>query len=298
MLDGGITTSDSLNQVSIEAEATFLRLVTLCDDHGRYDGRPRVLRAHLYPLRDEVTLDLLSGWLHELHAQGCIEFYEVDGKPYVFLPAWKKFQRLRDSKAKWPDPEGNVAPCASPPQPAASRGESRPEVEVEVEVEGTYVAAASAATEAVNPVVKEPLRSKPKAQPPEWSFHVSQYLINRLQNVPGGRIPPGSKARWAKDIAKLPEQVPELSAMTVDEVFNHVIAAIDYALGPDNLGQEYEVVIRSGKSLLEKWPKLRQRQQRQSLERGRGPPATQDEADEIVEEALRISKSEDFISLG
>jgi len=46
-------------------------------------------------------------------------------------------------------------------------------------------------------------------------------------------------------------------------------AGIEWALGPENLGREYEVVIRSGDSLRRKWPQLVAAARRRQRE-GRG----------------------------
>lgn len=55
---------------------------------------------------------------------------------------------------------------------------------------------------------------------------------------------------------RLVRECPELQADGVRRS-EHIQGAIRWALGPQNLGQEYEVVIRSGRALREKWPKLR-----------------------------------------
>src|SRR5437899_2293748 len=45
------TTSRSLNQLSDAGERIFWRLVTVADDHGRFDADPVVLLAKCFPLR-------------------------------------------------------------------------------------------------------------------------------------------------------------------------------------------------------------------------------------------------------
>lgn len=239
MIDGGITTSDSLNRVSLQAVATFFFLMSLCCDRGRYDGRPDVLRAHLYPRRPRLRESQIMGWLEELEAEGCIHFYVVEGKRYIHYPSWEKFQRLRESRAKWPDPKGNCDACGELPQVAASRGELPPEVEVEVEVEArSKTVAASAST-----------------HPPEWSLQSADLLIELLRDVPGASIKKGARTAWAREIAKIPQECPQdFRECLYVEVIE---AAIHWALGPENLGiGRYEIVIRSGRSLREKWPQL------------------------------------------
>lgn len=99
-----------------------------------------------------------------------------------------------------------------------------------------------------------PTRSARSASPEE-ALRCAEVLIECLEPVAGARIPRGARTRWATEIARIPAEVPELRANGA-EPWSHIEAAIRWALGPENLGQEYEVVIRSGRSLREKWPKL------------------------------------------
>lgn len=128
MIDSEVTTSRSLNRVSAGAERTFFRLVTLCDDRGRYHGRTDILKSHLYPI-DIATTDEVKSWLAELESQGCIHFYSLEGEPYVHLPNWERYQRLRNYKPKHPDPKGNCEKCNGTPLPAAKSGHPRPGTE-------------------------------------------------------------------------------------------------------------------------------------------------------------------------
>ena len=40
-----ICTSDTIDQLSPEEEIFFYRLIVNCDDYGRMDARPQILRA-------------------------------------------------------------------------------------------------------------------------------------------------------------------------------------------------------------------------------------------------------------
>jgi hypothetical protein len=71
----------------------------------------------------------------------------------------------------------------------------------------------------------------------------------------GARVPPRARAAWAAEIARLPSEVPGLAPNGASAA-ERIREAIDFAFGPDNLGREYEVVIRSGRALREKWSKL------------------------------------------
>lgn len=95
-----------------------------------------------------------------------------------------------------------------------------------------------------------------RSPPSDWSLSCSDLLIELLEPVPGAVIPRGARASWAREIERLVGECPELQANGVKPP-EHIQGAIRWALGPQNLGQEYEVVIRSGRALREKWPKLR-----------------------------------------
>lgn len=90
------------------ADLVFRALIVAVDDYGRIDGRVRVLRGLLFPLRPEVTDKKLEGWLDEL-AQGPdapIVRYEVDGRPYIALSGWEKHRGKsnRAKNSKCPEP--------------------------------------------------------------------------------------------------------------------------------------------------------------------------------------------------
>ena len=96
--------------------------------------------------------------------------------------------------------------------------------------------------------------SRPPADPvlPAEALSCSELLIELLRPVPGARIPSRARWQWARDIARMPREIPDLGS----EPWATIEAGIRWALGPENLGQQYEVVIRSGRALREKWPKL------------------------------------------
>lgn len=131
MLNGEIARSESLSHVSRDAALTFVLLISVADDYGRFDGRPLALLASLYALRNDVDLSDLEGWLQELETEGLIVRYEAEGRRYLSMPAWPKYQRLRNSRSKWPEPPVR----GKSPQVAARGGSSPPETETETETE-------------------------------------------------------------------------------------------------------------------------------------------------------------------
>ncbi len=108
IVSGHINSSESLARVSVGAELTFRALIHAVDDYGRFDGRLAVLKAALFPLRDEVTLKKLEAYLTELAAgdDPPIQLYQVDGRPYVAMTKWEKHRGTgrRGRTSKWPEP--------------------------------------------------------------------------------------------------------------------------------------------------------------------------------------------------
>ena len=50
-----ICTSDSIDSLSWFEEVLFYRLIVNCDDYGRFDGRPSIIKSRLFPLKENLT---------------------------------------------------------------------------------------------------------------------------------------------------------------------------------------------------------------------------------------------------
>jgi hypothetical protein len=107
-----------------------------------------------------------------------------------------------------------------------------------------------------NPTPKKKTRAS-RSPPSKGALECADLLIELLGPVPGARIPKGARFQWAHEIIRLTSECPELWQKDNGTPWENIKGGIRWALGPQNLGQEYEVVIRSGKALREKWPKLR-----------------------------------------
>lgn len=107
----------------------WIGLITQADDTGRGDARPAIIKGHIFPLRDRITVKDISGALHGLAAKGCISLYDIDGRSYFWFPSWAKHQRIRDAKPKFPAPPSEELSFQSEnsdlDQFAATRGDSR-----------------------------------------------------------------------------------------------------------------------------------------------------------------------------
>ncbi len=100
-----IRTSDSINELSWFEECLFYRLIVSCDDFGRFDGRPAIIKGTCFPLKENVTVKAIRDGLNKLAMAELVNLYKVDGKPYLSLPAWDHHQTRRANKSKYPIPD-------------------------------------------------------------------------------------------------------------------------------------------------------------------------------------------------
>lgn len=104
ILKESICSSESINGLSAFEETFFYRLIVNCDDYGRFDARPAILKARLFPLKERVSLKDIESALGKLADVGCVRLYRVDSKPYLYLPTWEVHQNVRAKKSKYPEP--------------------------------------------------------------------------------------------------------------------------------------------------------------------------------------------------
>lgn len=87
-------TSRSLSRVSEGARLTFIGLFNHVDDAGRCYDEPALIKAAVFPLRDEITRQVVIDRLDELASVGAVCRYEIDGSQYLHVPAFLKHQRI------------------------------------------------------------------------------------------------------------------------------------------------------------------------------------------------------------
>lgn len=133
-----ICTSEKIAALTDFEFRLWVGLITQADDAGRGDARPAIIKGHVFPLRDQVTVKAISAGLHALATVRLVSLYTVGGKPIYWLPGWSEHQRIRDCKPKYPAPEEAddisrraAATCGSSPQTAADGGSRGRESESE-----------------------------------------------------------------------------------------------------------------------------------------------------------------------
>ena len=129
LLSKGICKSEEIEKLTAFQETVFYRLIVNCDDYGRTDARPLILKADLFPLKD-VSIEELENAIHALVTVGLVTYYKVDGRPYLEMKTWAKHQRIRNVRSKYPPPPEDcgdlqqiAADCSDLP-PSRARAES------------------------------------------------------------------------------------------------------------------------------------------------------------------------------
>lgn len=109
-----ICSSETLSQISAEAERLFYRLIVNCDDFGRMDARPEIVRSKCFPLiTDKLPIPLIESWLSEL-AVDLIILYTNNGKRYLQFVNWDKHNRVRASESKYPSCDDDGSELLTP----------------------------------------------------------------------------------------------------------------------------------------------------------------------------------------
>ncbi|MCX4785407.1 hypothetical protein OG369_04205 [Streptomyces sp. NBC_01221] len=109
--------SESLAEVSVEAERTFFGLLTQADDHGRHRDNAAIIAGLLWPLRAEHTSVHVEDDLHQLANAGLICRYTgCDGRRYLHIVTWSEHQKIdKPSQSRLPScPQHQAADRCAP----------------------------------------------------------------------------------------------------------------------------------------------------------------------------------------
>lgn len=104
ILRESICRSETIDELSLFEENFFYRLLVNCDDYGRYDSREKILKSSLYPLKEGINIAMIRNAIDSLVNIGLIRTYEVEGREYIEVVNWMKYQQVRNKKSKYPAP--------------------------------------------------------------------------------------------------------------------------------------------------------------------------------------------------
>lgn len=107
-------TSLTVTSLPLPCRLTFIGLWNFSDDAGRSVLEPRLLKAAIWPLDDEVTAADVGGHLAALANVGLISLYEVAGRKYIQISSWTEHQKVEKPRNSQlpppPDGGGEVSP--------------------------------------------------------------------------------------------------------------------------------------------------------------------------------------------
>ncbi len=90
------------------ARLLFTWLITVADCEGRTFGDPSIVKATIFPRRNEITAERIDGYLNEMYMLGLIVRYIVDDEQYIYFPSFEKNQvglrKDREAKSEIPAP--------------------------------------------------------------------------------------------------------------------------------------------------------------------------------------------------
>jgi hypothetical protein len=95
----------TITTLPIPARLTFVGLWTYVDDEGRGVDDPRLVKAELWPLDDEITTKKVESHLAAFAERGLILRYEFSGRRFLQVVGWKEHQRInRPQDSAFPGP--------------------------------------------------------------------------------------------------------------------------------------------------------------------------------------------------
>lgn len=120
------TASESVDNISCEAEVFFTRLIMKADDYGSFYSNPKLIRAALFPLK-EYKDSHISKWVNECIDAKLLFAYTVDGKEYLRIANFG--QRLRNMRNTFPQPADDPLTIRRESPPETKRNETESETE-------------------------------------------------------------------------------------------------------------------------------------------------------------------------
>ena len=94
MIDPSIWTSESFMALKYRQRLLFIGLMSHADDHGKLKANPKSLKAKIFP-GDPISPKKIEDDLEEISdTDHLILLYEVEGKKYIKLPEWEKYQKM------------------------------------------------------------------------------------------------------------------------------------------------------------------------------------------------------------
>jgi hypothetical protein len=93
MIKPEVRTSEKVASWPLEVRYFWVLLWGYVDDYGRGKDHPKLIKADCFPLDEDITSEVIDGWLWILSDSGVIIRYEVDGVQYLCIKNWAEHQK-------------------------------------------------------------------------------------------------------------------------------------------------------------------------------------------------------------
>jgi hypothetical protein len=106
-IDPRIRASETFACLTYRQRDLWIGLILVCDDQGRLPGQAAYVRSSVWPY-DDIPLAEVDADLAALESLGNILRYRVDGRTFIQLVNWHKYQADAEwlGKSEYPEPEG------------------------------------------------------------------------------------------------------------------------------------------------------------------------------------------------
>lgn len=102
--------SNKLADLSDGAERLWWRMQGHCDDEGRLEDDPRLIRAAAVPLLD-WSIELVDEYLTEMATAGLIVRYQADDHRVLQVVQWSTYQHPQKPRpSRWPAAPNGTKP--------------------------------------------------------------------------------------------------------------------------------------------------------------------------------------------
>lgn len=106
MIDPAFWQSETVASLNIEQRYLFIGLFSNADDQGRLRGHSALIRNTVFPY-DEIALEQIERDLKTLESIGAIILYQIDGKTFIQITNWWKYQHPQWAyPSEFPAPKG------------------------------------------------------------------------------------------------------------------------------------------------------------------------------------------------
>lgn len=106
MIDDSMWANERFAEMPMGARLLQIGIINHADDQGRMKANPVYLRAQIFPY-DDISPKQIKEWIDLMADNGTVILYDVDGRAYLQLTNWWKYQALQYAQpSQCPRPAG------------------------------------------------------------------------------------------------------------------------------------------------------------------------------------------------